>query len=66
MNRWRNDSLSAEVIFDYLGTPVSGSSARWAVVQREANRCIIRDRQFEGSMLGETASGWFPSPSGRS
>ena len=49
MNRWRNDSLSAEVIFDYLGTPVSGSSARWAVVQRESSRCIIRDRHFEGS-----------------
>jgi SNF2 family DNA or RNA helicase len=48
MNRWRNDSLNAEVIFDYLGTPVSGSSARWAVVQRESNRCIIRDRHFEG------------------
>ncbi len=48
MNKWRNDSLTAEVIFDYLGTPVSGSSARWAVVQRESNRCIIRDRQFEG------------------
>ncbi len=45
--RWRNDSLNAEVVFDYLGTPVSGSSARWAVVQRESNRCIIRDRQFE-------------------
>jgi len=48
MNRWRNDSLNAEVIFEYLGTPVSGSSARWAVVQRESNRCIIRDRSFEG------------------
>lgn len=48
MNRWRNDSLSAEVIFDYLGTPVSGGSARWAVVQRESNRCIIRDRHEEG------------------
>jgi SNF2 family DNA or RNA helicase len=45
--RWRNDSLNAEVIFDYLGTPVSGSSARWAVVQRESSRCIIRDRTFE-------------------
>ncbi len=49
MNRWRNDSLNAEVIFEYLGTPVSGSSARWAVVQRESSRCIIRDRGFEGS-----------------
>ena len=49
MNRWRNDSLNAEVVFDYLGTPVSGSSARWAVVQRESNRCIIRDRHFEAT-----------------
>jgi len=48
MTRWRNDSLNAEVIFEYLGLPVSGSSARWAVVQRENNRCIIRDRSFEG------------------
>lgn len=47
VTRWRNDALNAEVIFDYMGTPVSGSSARWAVVQRESNRCIIRDREFE-------------------
>ena len=49
MTRWRNDSLNAEVIFEYLGTPVSGSSARWAVVQRESNRCIIRDRATESA-----------------
>jgi len=48
MTRWRNDSLNAEVIFEYMGLPVSGSSARWAVVQRENSRCIIRDRSFEG------------------
>ncbi|MDG1893359.1 MAG: SNF2-related protein [Fuerstiella sp.] len=47
MSRWRNDSLTAEVIFDYMGTPVAGRNARWAVVQREHNRCIIRDRAFE-------------------
>lgn len=47
MSKWRNDSLTAEVIFDYLGTPVPGRNARWAVVQREQNRCIIRDRKFE-------------------
>ena len=45
--RWRNDALSAEVVFSYLGTPVSGGSPRWAVVQRESSRCIIRDRGFE-------------------
>ena len=47
MSKWRNDSLTAEVIFHYLGTPVAGRNARWAVVQREHNRCIIRDRTFE-------------------
>lgn len=47
VSKWRNDSLTAEVIFDYMGTPVPGRNARWAVVQREHNRCIIRDRVFE-------------------
>ena len=48
MSKWRNDSLTAEVMFEYLGTPVAGRNARWAVVQREHNRCIIRDRVVEG------------------
>ncbi len=46
-SRWRSETLTAEVIFDYLGTQVAGRNARWAVVQREQNRCIIRDRGFE-------------------
>lgn len=49
VSRWRNDSLTAEVIFDYMGTPVAGRNSRWAVVQREHNRCIIRDRAAETS-----------------
>ena len=48
-SRWRGESLTAEVIFDYLGTPVAGRNARWAVVQREENRCIIRDRSYEAN-----------------
>lgn len=48
VSKWRSDSLTAEVIFNYLGTPVPGRNARWAVVQRDQNRCIIRDRNFEG------------------
>lgn len=48
VSRWRNDALTAEVIFDYMGTHVAGRNSRWAVVQREHNRCIIRDREFEG------------------
>ncbi|MEQ9407003.1 MAG: SNF2-related protein [Fuerstiella sp.] len=47
MSKWRSDSLTAEVVFDYLGTPVPGRNPKWAVVQREQNRCIIRDRDSE-------------------
>lgn len=47
VSRWRNDALTAEVLFDYMGTSVPGRSPRWAVVQREHSRCIIRDRSFE-------------------
>lgn len=47
ISKWRSDSLTAEVMFDYLGTAVPGRNARWAVVQREQNRCIIRDRDSE-------------------
>ena len=52
-SRWRAEALTAEVIFDYMGTPVAGRNARWAVVQREENRCIIRDRSFEGNCWQE-------------
>ncbi len=48
-SHWRSEALTAEVIFDYLGTPVAGRNARWAVVQREKNRCIIRDRSYEAN-----------------
>ncbi len=44
---WKHDRLQGFVEFDYLGTVVSASSVRWAIVQREHNRCIIRDREFE-------------------
>ncbi len=51
--RWRSDALTAEVLFDYMGTQVPGRNARWAVVQREENRCIIRDRKFESKCWHE-------------
>ena len=47
--RWRGDALTAEVLFDYMGSLVPGRNARWAVVQREENRCVIRDRGFESA-----------------
>lgn len=45
--RWHQERLQAEVLFDYLGTELSGSSQQWAIVQRDQNRCILRNRPAE-------------------
>jgi superfamily II DNA or RNA helicase len=46
-SRWHQDRLKAEVLFDYDGTSVRGTSSQWAIVQRKANRCLVRDRSTE-------------------
>ena len=51
--RWHVDRLQGEVSFEYMGTMVKGSSGRWAIVERERGRCIIRDRAFEDQAWGE-------------
>jgi len=48
---WKHERLTGVVEFEYLDAFVSGSSARWAIVQREKGRCILRDRNAE-------AGGW--------
>jgi superfamily II DNA or RNA helicase len=45
---WKHERLTGIVEFEYLDSFVSGSSARWAIVEREKGRCILRDRNFEG------------------
>lgn len=45
--RWQQDRLKGELLFDYDGASVRGTSGRWAIVQRSANRCLVRDRQKE-------------------
>jgi len=45
--RWHHDRLQGEVSFDYQGTLVRGSSLRWAIVQREHGRCLVRNREVE-------------------
>ncbi|MBX3452042.1 MAG: DEAD/DEAH box helicase family protein [Planctomycetaceae bacterium] len=45
--KWQSDRLKAEVLFDYDGTQVRGSSHRWAIVQRDQRRCLLRDRDRE-------------------
>jgi len=47
-SKWQQDRLRAEVLFDYDGTQLRGSSGAWAMVQRHAGRCMVRDRLAEG------------------
>jgi superfamily II DNA or RNA helicase len=51
--RWHRERLQGEVQFDYLGTSISGSSAQWAIVQREQARCLLRNRQLEDQAWSE-------------
>ncbi|MCA9074613.1 MAG: DEAD/DEAH box helicase family protein, partial [Planctomycetaceae bacterium] len=44
---FRQERLSGRVQFEYDGTKVPASSRQWAIVQREAGRCLLRDRAFE-------------------
>ncbi|MEW4528729.1 DEAD/DEAH box helicase [Maioricimonas sp. JC845] len=46
---WRRERLQGNVEFDYLGTRVSAASVQWAIVQRDQNRCVLRDQEFETS-----------------
>jgi superfamily II DNA or RNA helicase len=50
--RWHLERLTGQVQFEYLGTRLSGSSAQWAIVQREEGRCILRDREAETQAWG--------------
>lgn len=45
--RWHRERLQGNVEFDYLGTHVAASSMRWAIVQREQGRCVLRNRKAE-------------------
>ncbi|MBL8850950.1 MAG: DEAD/DEAH box helicase [Planctomycetaceae bacterium] len=46
---WKHERLQGVVEFDYLGTRVSASSTQWAIVQRDQQRCVLRDREFESA-----------------
>ena len=46
---WKHERLQGVVEFDYLGTRVSASSTQWAIVQRQEQRCVLRDREFESN-----------------
>lgn len=46
---WKYERLQGHVDFNYDGTAVPASSTRWAIVQREQGRCLVRDRKYEAA-----------------
>lgn len=46
-SRWQQERLRGEVQFDYAGTLVRASSPQSAIVERQAGRCLIRNRTLE-------------------
>ncbi|MBC7816435.1 MAG: helicase SNF2, partial [Planctomycetaceae bacterium] len=45
--RWQQERLRGEVQFDYSGTLIRATSPQGAIVERQAGRCLIRNRQLE-------------------
>jgi len=45
--RWNLERLQGQVQLEYMETMISASSDQWAVVQRDAGRCVLRNRPFE-------------------
>jgi superfamily II DNA or RNA helicase len=58
-SRWHQDRLKAEVLFDYDGTSVRGTSSQWAIVQRAASRCLLRDKSAEAMAWSQLQDGGF-------
>lgn len=53
------ERLVGNVRFDYDGQLVSGFSDRWAIVQREQGRCLLRDRAAEEAAWSELQDNGF-------
>jgi SNF2 family DNA or RNA helicase len=58
-SKWSSEWLEGEVHFDYMGTLIPASSPRWAIVQREAGRSIVRDRQRESAAWAQLQESGF-------
>lgn len=50
---WRHERIQGKVEFDYLGTTVAASNVQWAIVQRDAGRCLLRDQKQEATFWGK-------------
>ncbi len=58
-SRWQQERLRAEIQFDYAGTLIRASSPQSAIVERQAGRCLIRDRPLEEIAWAQLATSGF-------
>lgn len=49
-SRWQQERLKGEVLFDYEGTAVRGTSGQWAIVRRQEGRCLVRHARREAEL----------------
>ncbi|MCA9042221.1 MAG: SNF2 helicase associated domain-containing protein, partial [Planctomycetaceae bacterium] len=45
--RWKTETLRGNVQFDYDGTMVEARHRNWAIVDRDAEVCLVRNREHE-------------------
>lgn len=57
--KWQPERLRGEVLFAYEEELIRGSSGRWAIVQRERQRCLIRDREAEDTLWSQLQEAGF-------
>lgn len=57
--RWQQERLRGEIQFDYAGTQVRATSPQSAIVERQAGRCLIRNRQLEEIAWGQIVNAGF-------
>ena len=50
---WKHERIHANVEFEYDGTVVRGSNVQWAIVQRDAGRCLLRDQRREAEFWSQ-------------
>ena len=60
------DRATGVVRFRYAGEPVAGGDPRWAIVNREEKKCLLRDVEAEAEAWGELRDAGFRRLASRS
>ncbi|MAT14909.1 MAG: helicase SNF2 [Planctomyces sp.] len=57
--RWKSETLRGNVQFDYDGTIVEARQRNWAIVDPEAEVCLVRNREYEENAFQQLHSAGF-------